>query len=273
MNTSHLPYLLEPANLYQQIELGVSAPELVIVDVGSPENYARGHVPGAVHLAYSALVSGTPPAAGMMPEPQRLEQVFNLLGIRPETHVVAYDDDGGGHAGRLLWSLDLINHPHMSYLNGGLHAWTGDDLPLEQAANTPISVSNQYQWDYSARATKSDILNELGKPAFTVWDARSPAEFRGENIQALRGGHIPGAINSDWTNLLDTTRDLRIRPDAREYLAGLGITEDQRIVTHCQGHRRSSLTYLVGKALGFDIRGYDGSWAEWGNADDTPIEN
>lgn len=272
MSSQKLPYLLEPATLYQQIEHGIGAPDLVIVDVGSPENYARGHVPGAIHLPYAWLISGAPPAPGLMPETDQLEQVFDFLGITPQTHVVAYDDDGGGHAGRLLWTLDLIKHPQMSYLNGGLHAWAGDELPLEQTPNQPLKTQGQYHWDFAARATKDEILAELSGSDLTIWDARNPAEYRGENLQALRGGHIPGAINCEWTNLLDPTQDLRIRSDAKDYLAQLGLTEEQRIVTHCQAHRRSSLTYLVGKSLGFDIRGYDGSWGEWGNDEDTPIE-
>ena len=272
MSTQELPYLLEPSLLYQQIEHGAQAPELIIVDVGSAENYARGHVPGAIHLPYAWLLSGAPPAAGKMANTDQLEQVFDHLGITPTSHVVAYDDDGGGHAGRLLWTLDLINHSNMSYLNGGLHAWAGDGLPLQAEANRPQATRGRYQWDFSARATKDDILAELGKAGFTVWDARNPTEYRGENVQALRGGHIPGAINVEWTNLLDPTQNLRIRADAKEYLAQHGLTANQRIVTHCQAHRRSSLTYLVGRALGFSIRGYDGSWSEWGNEPDTPIE-
>ncbi len=272
MSTQKLPYLVEPAVLYQQIEHGAKAPKLVIVDVGSAENYARGHVPGAIHLPYAWLISGAPPAPGTMANTDQLEQVLNHLGITPNSHVVVYDDDGGGHAGRLLWTLDLINHPHMSYLNGGLHAWAGDDLPLQAEANQPVAVSNSYQWDFAARATKDDILAELGQKEFAVWDARNPTEYRGENVQALRGGHIPGAINVEWTNLLDPGRNLRIRTDAKAFLASQGLSEQQRIVTHCQAHRRSSLTYLVGKALGFDIRGYDGSWGEWGNDPNTPID-
>jgi len=267
-----LPYLLEPAELYKLQSQGFSRPSLLVVDVGTADSYTRGHVPGAVHLLYPWLVSGAPPAPGLMPETDQLEEVFNYLGLTPETHVVVYDDDGGGHAGRLLWTLDLVNHQHMSYLNGGLHAWAGAGLPLEQTLNRAEPSAERYHWDFSARATKADILSELNQPGFVIWDARNPTEYRGENVQALRGGHIPGAINCEWTNLLDRDRDLRIRSDAKDYLAKLGLDESKTIVTHCQAHRRSSLTYLVGKSLGFNIRGYDGSWGEWGNADDTPIE-
>ena len=117
-----------------------------------------------------------------------------------------------------------------------------------------------------------DIIAELDKADFVVWDARSPAEYRGERVMGLKAGHIPGAINAEWTSLMDRENGLRIRKDAKEYLASLGLTVDKRIITHCQSHHRSGFTYLVGKALGFNIRGYHGSWAEWGNHPTTPVE-
>jgi len=91
-------------------------------------------------------------------------------------------------------------------------------------------------------------------------------------MTAAKNGHIPGAINAEWTSLMDRNNSLRIRKDAKEYLASLGLTSDKSIVTHCQSHHRSGFTYLVGKALGFNIRAYHGSWSEWGNHPNTPVE-
>lgn len=115
-------------------------------------------------------------------------------------------------------------------------------------------------------------MAKLGNSDFTVWDARTPGEYTGVKAQALRNGHIPGAINCEWTQLHDTNNALRIRADAKEFLQAQGFTSDKEIVTHCQSHRRSGFTYVVGKSLGLNIKAYDGSWSEWGNREDTPIE-
>jgi thiosulfate/3-mercaptopyruvate sulfurtransferase len=115
-------------------------------------------------------------------------------------------------------------------------------------------------------------MTAIGSSDFVVWDARSPGEFSGDIVRSARGGHIPAAINLEWTQLLDQQRNLRVRDDAQQILNDLGLTHDKHIVTHCQSHHRSGFTYMVGRMLGYkNIRGYDGSWAEWGNLEHTPV--
>ena len=98
-------------------------------------------------------------------------------------------------------------------------------------------------------------------------------EIAGTKIFAARGGHIPGAINLDWLELMDRNNQLRLRTDIRNLIEDRGIRSANSVITHCQTHHRSGLTYLVGKLLGLNIKAYHGSWSEWGNDPDTPIEN
>ncbi|MEX2961892.1 sulfurtransferase [Microbulbifer sp. TYP-18] len=263
-----MPLILEP----QQLAGLLDREDLLLVDLSGPETYAHGHIPGAVHLPFQALMAGTPPAPGKLPSVERLTELFRSLGLRPQHHVVAFDDEGGGWAGRFLWTLEVIGHRHYSYLNGGTCAWLGENLPLSREATIPPPSDIDIEIDTAIPATAEEILQQLGDPQFSVWDARSPQEYCGEKVLALRGGHIPGAVNCEWTQLMDPKRHRRIRRDARQLLAQLGLTGEQKIVTHCQSHHRSGFTWLVGKSLGFDIRAYPGSWSEWGNLPETPVE-
>lgn len=264
-----LPLIIEPTELAGHL----NDEGLLIIDLCRPEVYAKIHLPGAIHVTPSELVSGIAPATGKLPGIDRLTTLFERIGYDPAKQIVAYDDEGGGWAGRFIWTLDLIGHAQSSYLNGGLVAWMGEELPTTTALPEakPAAALN-IEIDCSRQASMADVLSSITDPQEIVWDARSEEEYRGQRLAAARGGHIPGAINLDWLNTMDRDNGLRIRKDIESQLEQLGITKDKRVITHCQTHHRSGLTYLIGKSLGYDIRAYDGSWSEWGNQPDTPIE-
>lgn len=265
---SELPLIIEAENLKPML----GQHDLLLVDLCSEERYAAGHIPGAVHVTPRELVKGTPPAPGELPELAQLEALIERLGLTEDTKVVAYDDEGGGWAGRFIWTLDVIGHQRASYLNGGIWAWIASGGALTDEPGSRVPARRTLTINPGVIASKQDILNRLQDPDFVVWDARSPQEFEGSKITAQKNGHIPGAVHCEWTELMDRDAELRVREDARDYLASKGLTADKQIVTHCHSHHRSGFTYLVGKMLGFNIKAYPGSWSEWGNDPSTPVE-
>jgi thiosulfate/3-mercaptopyruvate sulfurtransferase len=272
MNSAAMPALiLEP----DALEALLGAPDLLVVDLCQPQNWRQLHVPGAVHVNPSELVSGVPPASGSVPPLGQLRALFARIGYTPDKHIVAYDDEGGGWAGRFLWTLELIGHKRYSYLNGGLHAWYRERHPVtaDVAAVTPTEVT--ITLDNTDFADLDTVRAALGNPQIKIWDARSREEYLGLRVSSLRAGHIPGAVNLDWVDVMDRERNLRLLPEAelRQKLADIGIHPGDAIITHCQSHHRSGLTWLVAKSLGHPAKGYAGSWGEWGNRDDTPIES
>ena len=246
-------------------------PEVLIVDVRSAKQYNQGHIPSATQLSPAKLVCAQPPIAGKLPPAVELQALSAALGLTPDTLVVAYDAEGGGWAGRLIWTLDIIGHYRSAYLNGGLQAWLGSGLALSTdqslprvASDYPIRLQPQHRIELTElQATLADL---------TIWDVRTVAEYCGDKTTAWRNGHMPGAIHLEWLTLMDHNNHLRLRPDLKALLVKHGLTADKPIVTHCHSHHRSGLSYLAGRLLGYlNIRAYDGSWSEWGNQKNTPV--
>ncbi len=272
MSDLPLPLILEADDL----EKHLGEPNLLIVDLCKDETYLQSHIPGAVHLQYPRIIHVEKPVMGLVPDDETLSQILASIGISPDTHVVAYDDEGGGKACRFLWTLDIIGHEHFSLLNGGLHAWANEGHPLDNQAVTVNPGHYQAHVGDNGIADKTYILDHLENPKVVFFDNRSIQEYTGEKRFTERGGHIPHAINLDWMLTMDQSRHLRLLPD--EQLQGilneLGVTADKEIILYCQTHHRSSHTYMLLKHLGYNnIKGYPGAWSEWGNLPDTPIES
>lgn len=268
-----LPLVIEAAELADNL----SNPNLLIIDLSDEETYSQGHIPGAVRVDSSRLMLGSGPVPNKLPTADQLSALFSELGLTEDTHVVTYDNQMGPLAGRMIWTLNLVGHENCSFLNGQLSAWLDAGQPLQTTANIrePNQFSAQIDSDYVADVAY--IQKHLHDPHTAIWDARSGEEFRGEKIvNAQKGGHIPSARLYEWTNVMVAPgSDTRLRPatEIQAELDQLGISTDKEIITHCQTHRRSGLTYLAAKYLGFSkIRCYDGSWFEWGNLPDTPVE-
>jgi thiosulfate/3-mercaptopyruvate sulfurtransferase len=271
MNAVDLPLLIEP----EILENSLGKENILIVDLSKADTYAKLHIPGAVHLDYPQIIAARRPVMGLLPDDGTLETLFSATGIDADTHVVACDDEGGGRASRLLWTLAALGHTRFSLLNGGLHAWANEGHPVDAERVTPVPKTFKARRDTGPVANREYIREHLGDSAVCLLDTRTPDEFNGVKRFADRAGHIPGAVNMDWTLAIDAGRNLRFRPDAelKALLEPLGATPDHEIITYCQTHHRSAHTYLVLRHLGYpQIRGYAGSWSDWGNNPELPVE-
>jgi thiosulfate/3-mercaptopyruvate sulfurtransferase len=268
----NLPLLIEP----EQLQPCLADRSVLVVDLSDLASYAAGHIPGAVHLDYSDLVRAEPPAMGLMPGEAQLSEVLSRLGLTADRSVVAYDEEGNGRASRLLWTLVVLGHDRVSLLNGGIHAWDAAGGPLEAPFRHPPRSDYRVRFaNPGAVADRDYILERLGQSDLALLDTRTPGEFAGQDQRAARGGHIPGAVNLNWTDAMDPQRQWRLQPDPvlRAMLEKRDVTPDKEVIVYCQTHHRSAHTYWVLRYLGYPrVRGYPGAWSEWGNDPGLPIE-
>ena len=168
----------------------------------------------------------------------------------------------------------MIGHSDWSYLDGGIHAWAEIGGPLESGdCRYPEATSPVLNIDTGPIAEIEDVLAAIEDPQQLIWDVRSREEYLGLRSGSARAGHIPGARHLDWMMLKDPERATRLVQNLPALLAEHGVDPTLDVITHCQSHHRSGLSYMVGRLLGFaNIRAYHGSWGEWGNRDDLPIE-
>ena len=268
-----LPLLIEPEQL-QEALTDIDSHSILLVDLRSGANFLEGHIPGAQLVLPSETQAG-PPTPGFSPTDADLTKLMQRIGLTKNSHVVVYDDEGGGWAGRFIWLLDEVGHTKYSYLNGGILAWSAAEMTLSKEAfpKAPSTISFKNNSKHSI--SLGEVMSSLETNSLQIWDARSPLEYSGKKVNAAKGGHIPGALNYNWTNAMDHSNNLKLKPldDIRQELHNIGISANKDTITHCQSHHRSGLTYLLGKLLNFkSIRAYSGSWGEWGNHPQTPTQ-
>lgn len=266
-----LPLIVDPEVIVQRL----NDDRIVVVDVGKQALYAQAHIEGARFLDYGYLVASSGKTHGLLPDREHLQKLFSSLGIDENTHVVACDDEGGGKAARLIWTLHCAGHDKASLLNGSLHTWLNEGFPHtpEVAEFSPREFS--YRENPAPLISGDEILRDIDDSQLQLLDARSQPEYNGEQRFSMRAGHIPGAIHHEWTQSLDQQRNLRLIDDAQllKHLETLGFDKEKTIGCYCQTHHRSSLSYVVLKHLGFThVKGYPGSWSDWGNRTDYPVE-
>ena len=249
------------------------------VDYDPTANYTLGHMPGSVLIDWKADIND--PVTRNIITKQACESLLQRVGVNDDTTLVLYGDFNNWFAAFAFWVFKYYGYKDVRLMNGGRKKWLEEDKPVtKDIPSHPKGNFKASEPDSSIRVFLRYVRDTLGSKILV--DVRGPKEFTGEILappeypteHAQRGGHIPGAVNIPWGQAVNEDGTFKSADELQKLYQSKGVAADKEVISYCRIGERSSHTWFVLKyLLGYpNVKNYDGSWTEWGNMIDNPIE-
>jgi thiosulfate/3-mercaptopyruvate sulfurtransferase len=241
-----------------------------VIDSRPFSEYKNGHVPGAVNIDLFQLHWFDTTKRGIKDFNRQSRLLLSNIGISKDSNVVFYDNVSGISAARGVWLLLYFSHKNVFMLDGGFEKWKSERYPIEVKSNPLRNVLFMGKPNTKVIADANEVRRSISNKNVKIVDARSREEFNGSDVRASRRGHIPSAINIDWEYNIENNIFKNKKELSKIYSK---IPKNSHVITYCQGGYRAANAFVALKMLGYKmVKMYLGSWGEWGNRREFPVE-
>jgi len=262
-----LDLLISSQELYKLIKKQDNA---IVIDSRPFSEYKNGHVPGAVNIDLFQLHWFDTTKRGIKDFNRQSRLLLSNIGISKDSNVVFYDNVSGISAARGVWLLLYFSHENVCMLDGGFEKWKKHRYPIEVKSNQLRNMQFMGKPNSKVIADANEVWRSISNKNVKIVDARTREEFNGSDVRASRRGHIPSAININWEHNIENDIFKSEEKLSKIYSK---IPKNSQVITYCQGGYRAANAFVALRILGYKkVKMYLGSWGEWGNRPEFPVE-
>jgi len=243
---------------------------VVVVSARTPADYKKVHITGAVHINLTELYADK----SMLKDAKLMAEIIGKAGVNESMKIVIYDDGLAKSSGRLYWILSYMGAKDVKVLDGGMKAWRASRKPVTKNPTKVTAATFTTSLNKEIYASMDLVKKAIGNSSYLIVDARTSEEFSGAKAEDVRPGHIPSAINLDFTKLLKESGELKSNAELQAIFEVAGMSKDKDIILYCKSGVRAGIVFLALKsALNYpSVRIYDGAYLEWSSVGFNNVE-